>query len=119
MRELTSHKGGLLNDGLRITTDGSGEVYFIVSIDHVDVDDGPEVDLMLEFHTGNHADGITGISNEALLAIVEDRLAGFQAGPFACAWNATALEHVRLALVCMLGRTKDRQARGVEGQATP
>jgi hypothetical protein len=60
--------------------------------------------------------GVNGITQEALLAIVIDRLRSFQAGPFACAANATALVHSEIALRLLQERTRDRIARGVEGK---
>ena len=59
--------------------------------------------------------GVNGISNEALLAIIEDRLAGFQAGPFACRENALALTKIQEAMHWLHHRTRERVTRGVEG----
>lgn len=62
--------------------------------------------------------GTNGITHEALLAIVIDRLECFQAGPFACQENQLALEHVRAAQSALKSRTEKRLARGVEGTHT-
>lgn len=59
--------------------------------------------------------GVNGCHQEDLLLIVADRLECFQNGPFACTDNAEALSHIRSALECLGRRTKDRQARGIEG----
>lgn len=59
--------------------------------------------------------GVNGVTNEVLLAIVIDRLEGFQSSQWACHENAAALENCRNALGCLEARTKDREARGVEG----
>ena len=59
--------------------------------------------------------GTNGISNESLLAIVEDRLSGFQSGPFACRENALALTKLQESMMWLHKRTRDRVARGVEG----
>lgn len=59
--------------------------------------------------------GINGISNEVLLAIVKDRLEGFQSGAYACRENALALVSVDNALVALKSRTEARIARCVEG----
>lgn len=59
---------------------------------------------------------INGLSNEILLAIVADRLEGFQAGPYACEANADALDHVNQALSALHRRAADRVMRGVEGK---
>ena len=60
--------------------------------------------------------GVNGITQEALLAIVIDRLRSFQAGPFACQDNENALAYCELALDCLKDRTRERLARGVEGK---
>jgi hypothetical protein len=59
--------------------------------------------------------GVNGVTQEALLAIVIDRLRSFQAGEFACEDNAVALAHCTAALVALQQRTIRRIARGVEG----
>lgn len=59
--------------------------------------------------------GVNGISNEALIAVVIDRLRSFQAGQYACRENAIALTHCEDALMWLQKRTRDRMARGVEG----
>lgn len=55
-------------------------------------------------------------------AFVEDvikaaigRLHYYQQSPFACAENAAAFDHLCLALACLERRTREREARGVEG----
>ncbi len=59
--------------------------------------------------------GINGLSNEALLAIVIDRLRGFQSGKWPCRENAIALTKVEEAMHWLHARTRARMARGVEG----
>ncbi len=59
--------------------------------------------------------GVNGITQEALLAIVIDRLRSFQSGPFAGRENAIALTHCEDALMWLQRRTRARIARGVEG----
>lgn len=59
--------------------------------------------------------GINGVMDENLIAIVIDRLEGFQSGPYASNQNAQALSFLRLALNELQSRTKEREARGVEG----
>jgi len=61
--------------------------------------------------------GVNGIQNEDLLAIVIDRLQGFQSGKFACRDNAIALTKCEEALLWLRKRTSDRQQRGVEGRS--
>lgn len=59
--------------------------------------------------------GVNGVTQEALLAIVIDRLKSFQSGPFACESNQKALDYTMLALDFLKDRTRARIARGVEG----
>lgn len=59
--------------------------------------------------------GVNGITQEALLTIVIDRLRSFQKGPFSCRENAIALTHCEEALMWLQRRTVERIKRGVEG----
>lgn len=59
--------------------------------------------------------GVNGITQEALLAIVIDRLRSFQNGPYKCRENAIALTHCEEALMWLQRRTVERIKRGVEG----
>ena len=60
--------------------------------------------------------GVNGITQEALLTIVIDRLRSFQAGPFPSDENSIALIHCGVALDALKSRTQKRLARGVEGK---
>jgi len=55
------------------------------------------------------------LSQEALLAVIIDRLQCFQAGPYKCRENAIALTHLEDAMHWLQHRTRERMARGVEG----
>jgi hypothetical protein len=59
--------------------------------------------------------GANGITHEALLAIVMDRLRCFQKGPYSCKANACALTHIEEAMHWLQQRTIERMRRGVEG----
>ena len=59
--------------------------------------------------------GVNGIHNEDLIAVVIDRLEGFQAGDYAHEANASAIASLRSALAILRSRTDERKARGVEG----
>ncbi len=75
---------------------------------------------LIQFQEGNpHEDGINGLTNEVLLAILIDRLNGFQEGPFACNENQNALRNCTLALETLHARTRERIHRGVEGVLLP
>ena len=78
---------------------------------------GPNCDgINVHFQEGPiKENGVNGITQEALLAIVIDRLRSFQGGPFSCRENAIALTHIEEALMWLQRRTVARIARGVEG----
>ena len=59
--------------------------------------------------------GVNGCHNEDLIAVVIDRLQGFQAGEFSCRENAIAITKLEEALLWLNKRTQDRIRRGVEG----
>lgn len=52
---------------------------------------------------------------ETVIAAAIDRLEFYQRSKFACEFNAAALEDLRNAMCHLEARTKDRDARGVEG----
>ena len=62
--------------------------------------------------------GVNGVMNEDLIAIVIDRMQGFQSGQYACRENAVAITKLEEALMWLRKRTQDREDRGVEGTST-
>jgi hypothetical protein len=121
MRSLTDHKLNGLNEALEILVmdePGAGSAnhqYRIVTADGAP-SEGYRAFSAIEFQNGPISEaGVNGVSNEALLAIVIDRLRGFQSGQFACRDNAVALTNLEQALMWLQKRTRDRLARGVEG----
>lgn len=123
MRELTSHKVNGLNEALRIVVYGQagiGGAHHEYQVRRVAPNTGDQYDdvelCLIKFQEGPIAkSGVNGISNEALLAIVEDRLLGFQGGPYACDENAKALAGLQECIMWMHTRTRNRTDRGVEG----
>jgi len=128
MREITSHKINGLNDALKIeATDepGPGGAHHDYAISFFDeryghdrspISDRHGRNCIISFQNGPIGEvGVNGISQEALLAIVKDRLECFQSGPYATADNQAALDHVCDAIDWLHKRTKERMARGVEG----
>ena len=122
-REITSHRVNGLNEALLINVldqPGQGNAcheYQIIRDTHGNGDEYDQVELCnIKFQNGPILEaGVNGISGEALLAIVEDRLIGFQSGQFACRENAIALTKIQEAMMWLHKRTRDRMARGVEG----
>jgi len=116
-REVLTHNTNPLNAKVRIFTrddpgsGGANHKYVIMTEARLGTIETP-----IDFQNGGVADvGVNGLSNEALLAIVQDRLEGFQSGPFAAPSNAEALYHVLQAADTLRARTEDRVQRGVEG----
>jgi len=62
--------------------------------------------------------GVNGVMNENLLGIVISRLEGFQAGPYKCEANQTALEAIEVAKLKLEERTAKRKAQNIEGTNT-
>lgn len=118
MRTLTDHKTTALNEALQITVldePGQGGANHAYQIDIIS-GEGSKVAAEINFQNGPIQEfGVNGISQEALLAIVIDRLRSFQSGPFANDYNGEALILCWDALAALHNRTKDRVARGVEG----
>lgn len=72
--------------------------------------------VVIQFQAGAIKEvGRNGITDEALIAVVIDRLRGFQDGEFRCRENAIALTKLEEAMLWLNKRTIDRMRRGVEG----
>jgi hypothetical protein len=130
MRELTGHVVNEANDRLKITVEdeaGAGGANHLYMIRGFDTGSNPSCPFTARhgqpsqhatvlFQNGPIAEtGVNGVTHEALLEIVADRLRSFQAGPYACQANADALSAVEAAQEALLSRTRARMARGVEG----
>jgi len=120
MREITSHQTNACNEAITIHADeadpqnGNAPHLYRVTIHGEEPQDAEGVELRFQHGLVKEV-GTNGITNEVLLAIVADRLHGFQSGPYACEENADALLHVLAAMSRLHERTKARVARGVEG----
>lgn len=114
---ITGHRdGSKLNDALiveRVGEPGRGGAFTAYRIRSAD-----EV-FELRFQSQDPAIKIDGASNEALLAIVADRLVCFQQSPMACEENANALSCITRAAHFLAERTRARIAAGKEGKAEP
>lgn len=130
MREIHDHKVNPANDRLEIRVvdepgaGGANHLYMIEGFDTANNPSDPFVQRhgqaakhsTILFQNGpiNEA-GVNGITHEALIAILCDRLRAFQRGPYACRENALALTKLEEAQHWMQHRTKARMSRGVEG----
>lgn len=114
MRTINDHKVNPANDVLNITVldqPGSGGAHHEYEISSPTF---PPVRISFQNGPINEV-GVNGLTHEALLAIIVDRLRCFQDGPFAGRENALALTKIEEAQHWLLSRTRARMARGVEG----
>lgn len=94
---------------------GACHEYYICNVDGSEHEVAGEFGA-IRFQNGPiKENGVNGCHQKDLLAIVIDRLEGFQSGAFACEENAIALSCVKAALHMLNVRTKKRINRGVEG----
>lgn len=120
-REITTHKVNGLNEVLRIRAidePGQGNACHEYQIEPTV---GNAKGVFIQFQNGplkETNDLPNGLSNESLLAVLIDRMQGFQSGAFSCRENAIALTHLEEAMMWLQKRTRDRMARGVEGTNT-
>lgn len=119
-RQITSHHTNAVNALIRIHADEPthGNASHVYSVEWFEADER-EAGATLRFQNGPIGEvGVNGMTNEVLLAIVVDRLRGFQSGPYACRENELALTRIEEAAMWLESRTKQRTARGVEGTHT-
>lgn len=109
MRIHTDHNGVAVN-AIHTLADGTpveGHVYQVLA--------GPKV-FDISFQLGGVADnGVNGLTNEALLAILIHRTKLLDA-KFGCDENKRAINHMEDALVNLEVRSARRMVRGVEGK---
>jgi hypothetical protein len=130
MRELTGHRVNPANDKLVISVldepgaGGANHLYHITGFDSASNPSDPWTKRhgksaqhsTILFQNGPINEvGVNGLTHEALIAIVIDRLEAFQAGPYASVDNQDALDALREAQEALHRRTLKRMARGVEG----
>lgn len=129
MRTLKDHQVNPANDTLVVQVldePGQGGACHSYYIEGFDVSTNPSATeednyLYILFQNGPISEtgvGVNGITHEALLAIVADRLRSFQKGPYSCKANACALTHIEEAMHWLQQRTLERMRRGVEGTHT-
>lgn len=118
MRKLNEHQVNPANDTLTITVidepghGGASHHYAIGCVTN------GEIGTDIIFQNGPisaDGNGVNGLTHEALLAIVADRLRSFQKGPYSCKANACALTHIEEAMHWLHSRTLERMRRNVGG----
>ena len=119
MRTIEDHQVSPADKAMTITVldvPGSGNANHRYQVSNSPAPGEPVVHVYIPFQEGPIAKaGINGLTNEVLLAIVADRLRGFQSGEYACKANDRALTHIEEAQHWLQQRTIERMRRGVEG----
>ena len=115
MREIkTHHDGHGLNESIKIwadDADGSGASHDYNMNIHGDIV------ASIQFQQGpRDVEGsVPGITEAALLAVLIDRMRGFQSGPYSCRENAIILTKLEECLHWTKARADERAQRGVLG----
>ena len=119
MRTITTHKVGGVDEMLQIEVldePGPGGACHQYRVSEDTEAESAMPAYIIKFQKGPiKENGLNGMTQEVLLAIVRDRLEGFQAGDFVCELNQVALDHVCEAMAALQQRTRDRIDRNVEG----
>lgn len=115
-RTITDHVDGHgLNDSISIRADeedGSGASHHYAAII------GADTVAAVQFQQGPRLDASStrGVTEAVLMAILIDRMRGFQSGPYACRENAIILTKLEECLMWTRHRADERAARGVLGR---
>jgi hypothetical protein len=115
-RQITEHHDGHgLNESIDIYTDAPDQSGAAHSYNGWI---GDTRVVVVQFQKGpRNVEGSTpGATEASLLAILIDRLRGFQAGPYSCRENAIQLTKLEEVLHWTKARTDARAKRGVLGQ---
>lgn len=118
MRLVDSFRGNAANKGIDIHADeaGPGGASHHYTLSQNQATDATTSAIF--FQKGAIGEvGFNGITDEALISVLIDRLRGFQSGPFSCRENALALTKMEEAMHWLNERTRERVKRGVEGQS--
>jgi hypothetical protein len=123
MRKLTDHvvPGDSANHQLNVAVldePGQGGACHLYGISTDSIGGGGRSlnELRISFQNGPIKEvGVNGVTHEALLAVLIDRMRSFLEGPYKCRENAIALTHLEEALMWLQRRTVERIKRGVEG----
>lgn len=105
-------------NGCRTSSLHGKEQHYIFTVDTEETKNDDCLSVLSEVYFQNGAvpeNDINGVTNENVLAMLIHRTKILD-GKFPCDENKQAIEHMEAALKTFEARTKDRQARGVEGK---
>lgn len=118
MRTITDHNDGHgLNESIVLTCDdhdpnGGGASHHYTA----DINGSTVAEVNFQHGPRNVEGSTPGVTEGAVLAILIDRLRGFQAGPFASRQNAIMLTKLEECLMWTRNRADERARRGVLGK---
>ncbi len=119
VRMITSHKSNAVNEAIDISADPrdaeNGNASHEYKLYYIDQSEKACVQQLSFQHGPIGEVGVNGVTNEALLAIIIDRMQGFQSSKWSCRENAIVLTKLQEAMMWLQERTRERQNRGVEG----
>ncbi len=116
MRIITDHHDGHgLNESIQISTDqpdqsGAAHAYTL------EMSEGVVATIQFQKGPRNVEGSTPGATEAAILAVLIDRLRGFQSGPYSCRENAIQLTKLEETLMWTKERAHARARRGVLGQ---
>jgi len=133
IEEQTHHDGLGLNDLITICADardpnaGNGSHHYTARIDVSGtlyaIESGctgqasePVLDIRFQHGPRHDPKSIPGVTDTVLIAILIDRMRGFQSGPYSCRENAIVLTKLEEALHWVDHRARARLRRGVLGR---
>lgn len=120
MRDITHHRDGHdLAKDITIKADDLDLARGAASHEY-EISNGGMLVGQLQYQRGgrNEPGSTAGVTDQALLAVVLDRLQCFQAGPFPCRENAVIITKIQECLFWYRERADQRAARGVLGKNT-
>lgn len=118
MRTITEHEINECNKAIDIRADepdpNNGNASHVYQLIVHGKEDATMTTLSFQ-HSPIKEVGTNGITHEVLLAVLIDRLRGFQSSKYACRENALALTKLEEARMWLHERMRGRVARDVEG----
>ena len=111
-REIDSRSVGIDITADKLDADGASHCYLLQYMQ----DSGNLATQIINFQRGPIRNaGNNGVTHEALIAVLIDRLECYQQSQFKCEQNELAMQHLQHALTALEIRTNSRIKRGVEG----
>jgi len=125
VREIFAHRvddhvSPLKIECLGVAAQGGAQNYYRITGFNYAADGKTVNALPISFQIGNpEVLGVNGVTMEALLAVVIDRLSGLQKGMYPCSENNMALGHLEASMTYLHARSRRIQQTLFEIEAMP